>query len=102
MHSHEGAGTTLLGALFPQASHLARGLIHTVVLEHGELNLLVLVLDLLGLGVGLLLTLLATTKEVDVAAKKHQSGQSEHIVCLWVYCCCSYSRKLGVLLTGQE
>ncbi len=44
------------------ASNLAR-LVNTVVLEHGELNLLVLALDLLGLGVGLLLTLLTSTKE---------------------------------------
>jgi hypothetical protein len=44
------------------ASNLAR-LVNTVVLEHGELDLLVLALDLLGLGVGLLLTLLTSTKK---------------------------------------
>ena len=69
VHSHEGTGATLQRALLPQAGHLARGLIHLVVLENRKLNLLVLGLDLLGLGVSLLLTLLATTQEVDVAAK---------------------------------
>ena len=68
MHGHEGAGTALLGALLPQASDLARGLIHLVVLEHSELDLLVLALDLLRLGVHLLLTLLASADKLKVAA----------------------------------
>ena len=55
---HEDSSTTLLrGALLPEPADLA-GLIDLVVLEHMKLHLGVLVLDLLGLGVGLLLPLL--------------------------------------------
>jgi hypothetical protein len=71
MHGHEGTGAALRGALFPEALDLAI-LVNTVVLEHRELHLLVLALDLLGLGVSLLLALLATTKELDVAAHSNK------------------------------
>ena len=47
----------------PQAGDLAVA-IDLVVLEHCELHLLVLVLDLLWLGVGLLLALFTTSKEI--------------------------------------
>ncbi|KAL4388957.1 hypothetical protein GQ457_09G004250 [Hibiscus cannabinus] len=58
MVSHEGSRPTLgVGALFPQPLDLPR-LVHLVELEHGELDLLLLVLDLLRLGVSLLLPLL--------------------------------------------
>ena len=76
VHGHEGARTALLGALLPQASHLAGGLVNLVVLEHRELDLLVLGLDLLGLGVGLLLALLATTQELEVAAQAITRSQA--------------------------
>ena len=88
MHSHEGAGTALLGALLPQAGHLARGLVDAVVLEHRELDLLMLGLDLLGLGVSLLLTLLSTANKVEVAVniETHTTSQGyrhipRHQVC---------------------
>ena len=64
MHgSHEDTSTALLGgALSPQSLDFAIA-IHLVVLEHSELGLLALVLDLLGCGVDLLLALLGTTTE---------------------------------------
>ena len=73
VHSHEDASAAL-GALFPQARHLAAGLVHLVVLKHRQLHLLMLGLDLLGLGVCLLLALLATTQELKVAAYHQLSG----------------------------
>ena len=60
---HEDAVPAVLrGALLLLALHLARA-VHGVVLEHPELDRLGGALDLLGLGVGLLLTLLAATPE---------------------------------------
>ena len=63
--SHEDTSTAGR-ALTAQASHLA-ALVHLVVLQNGELHLLVHVLHLLGGLVLLLLMLLATT-----AQTKHQ------------------------------
>jgi hypothetical protein len=59
--SHEEARPALRADL-AQALHLA-SIIHLVELKHTQLDLLVLVLDLLGLGVGLLLALLTATQE---------------------------------------
>ncbi|RDY12308.1 hypothetical protein CR513_02924, partial [Mucuna pruriens] len=62
---HEGTGAAVsVGALLPEALELT-GVIDLVELEHSELDLLMLVLDLLGLGVGLLLPLLGTTAETQ-------------------------------------
>mmetsp|Transcript_12429 Transcript_12429/g.29130 ORF Transcript_12429/g.29130 Transcript_12429/m.29130 type:complete len:203 (-) Transcript_12429:4-612(-) len=62
VETHEDTSTTVgVGALLAEAGNLARSLVDAVVLEDSELDLLVLALDLLGLGVGLLLALLATT-----------------------------------------
>merc|ERR550517_1644518 len=56
---HEDAGPALLGrTLAPQTVDLAV-IVHLVVLQHGQLDLPVLVLDLFGCGVVLLLPLLA-------------------------------------------
>merc|ERR1711977_605603 len=61
---HEDTSATLLsGALTTHAGHLV-GVIHTVVLEHMKLHLL-----LLGLGVGLLLTLLTSSTETEHKVK---------------------------------
>ncbi len=61
MSSHEDTGAALLRrALAPQTVDLAV-VVHLVVLEDGQLDLAVLVLDLLGGGVVLLLALLAAT-----------------------------------------
>jgi len=63
MGSHEDAGTTLLtGAFTTKAVDLAV-VVDAVVLEHGQLDLLVLVLLLLGCGVVLLLAFLGTSSE---------------------------------------
>jgi hypothetical protein len=63
---HEGAGAAVgVGALLAEAGHLAGGVVHLVELEEGELDLLVLVLDLLGLGVRLLLALLGAAAEAE-------------------------------------
>ena len=60
---HEDASATLLGGtLAAQPTDLAV-VVHLVVLEHGQLDLPVLVLDLLGRGVVLLLALLATAAQ---------------------------------------
>ena len=65
MGGHEDAGAALLGgALAPQAVDLAV-VIHTVVLEGGQLDLAVLVLYLLGGGVVLLLALLAAAAKAE-------------------------------------
>ncbi|GBE58692.1 hypothetical protein BOVATA_001850 [Babesia ovata] len=66
------AGVTLRrsgtrGALLEEPDDLVA--LDLVVLEHGELDLLLLVLDLLGGGVLLLLALLTTTADVDVLHK---------------------------------
>ena len=61
--SHKDTGTTLFtGALSPQTIDLAV-VIHPVVLQHGELDLAVLVFLLLGCGVVLLLSFLGTSSE---------------------------------------
>ena len=63
MGSHENAGTALLaGTLTTQMVDLAI-IVNAVVLEHGKLDLLVLVFLLLGCGVVLLLAFLGTTSE---------------------------------------
>ncbi|XAR48081.1 hypothetical protein NMG60_11030791 [Bertholletia excelsa] len=65
MIRHERPCTTLsIRALFPQPLDLA-GVIDFVELEHGELDLLLLVLDLLRLRVGLLLPLLGSTTQAE-------------------------------------
>ncbi|KAK9136595.1 hypothetical protein Sjap_007189 [Stephania japonica] len=62
---HEGPGAALgVGALLPELLHLP-GIIHLVELQHSELDLLLLVLDLLGLGVGLLLPLLGSAAQPE-------------------------------------
>ena len=66
MVGHEGPGAAVgVGALLAEAGDLAGGVVHLVELEHGELHLLVLVLDLLGLGVCLLLALLGAPAEAE-------------------------------------
>jgi len=60
----DSSAAELVGALAPQAGDLAV-LVDLVVLEDGELDLLALVLDLLGGGVGLLLPLLGTTTKAE-------------------------------------
>ena len=65
--SHEHAGATLLGGTLTAQTVDLAVVVHLVVLEHGELDLPVLMLDLLGRGVILLLALLAAT-----AQTKHQ------------------------------
>ena len=65
MTRHESPRTaSRVRTLLPQPLHLA-GPVHLVELEHGELHLLVLVLDLLRLGVRLLLPLLRATAETE-------------------------------------
>ncbi|KAL8170394.1 hypothetical protein V2J09_022198 [Rumex salicifolius] len=62
---HESSSAALsIGTLLPQPLDLA-GVINLVELENSELDLLVLVLDLLGLGVSLLLPLLGATAEAE-------------------------------------
>jgi hypothetical protein len=66
MPSHEDTSTALgVGALTTETGDLAR-LVNLVVLENGQFDLLLLVLDLLGGGVGLLLALLTTTEQFGV------------------------------------
>merc|ERR1711978_621823 len=66
---HEDSGTTLLGrALTAQTVDLAV-VVHLVVLEDGELDLPVLVLDLLGGGVVLLLPFLGTSPQPEDKVK---------------------------------
>ena len=62
---HEDTGTALgLGALAAETLDLAIA-VNLVVLEHSELGLLALVLDLLGGGVDLLLPLLTSTTQAE-------------------------------------
>ena len=69
--SHEHASAAFFGwALPPQPLNLPVS-INLVVLEHGQLDLLALVLDLLGCGVDLLLALLSTAAKSE---DKVQSG----------------------------
>ncbi len=65
MSGHEDAGSTeLVGARLSEALNLIVG-VDLVVLQNSELDLLVLVLDLLGLGVNSLLLLLTTSDHWD-------------------------------------
>ena len=67
MVGHEDSGTTLgAGALALQSLDLVGAGIDLVVLEDSQLDLLVSVLNLLGLGVGLLLALLGTAIQAQV------------------------------------
>lgn len=62
---HKSSGTTLgIGTLLPQPLDLPR-VVYLVELEDGELDLLLLMLDLLGLRVGLLLPLLGSSPEAE-------------------------------------
>jgi hypothetical protein len=66
MPSHEDTSTALgVGAFTTKTSDLAR-LVNLVVLKNSQFDLLLLVLDLLGGGVGLLLALLTTTEQFGV------------------------------------
>ncbi|KAL4570186.1 hypothetical protein LXL04_025837 [Taraxacum kok-saghyz] len=65
MVRHESPRTTLtIRTLFPQPLHLS-GIINLVELQHTQLHLLVLMLDLLRFRVGLLLALLGTTTKTE-------------------------------------
>ena len=69
--SHEDSSTALLsGALAAQTIDLAV-VVNLVVLEHGELDLPVLVLDLLGGSVVLLLPLLGTSPQPRTGMSKN-------------------------------
>ena len=71
MVGHEGPGAALgVGALLPEPGDLAGGVVDLVELKNAELDLLVLVLDLLGLGVGLLLALLGAATEAEDEVKR--------------------------------
>ena len=66
MVGHEGTRAAVgVGALLAEAGDLTGGVVDLVELQDGELHLLMLVLDLLGLGVGLLLALLGATAEAE-------------------------------------
>ena len=65
VHSHKDTSTaSVVGALPPQTSDFAI-IVDLVVLQDGQFDLLALVLDLFGGGVGLLLALFATTAETE-------------------------------------
>ena len=63
MGGHEDAGSTLLGRTLTSQTVDLPVVVHLVVLQHGQLHLPVLVLDLLGGGVVLLLPLLGTSPQ---------------------------------------
>ena len=65
MCGHEDSGTALLRRALPPQTVDLTVVVDLVVLQHGELHLTVLVLDLLGCGVVLLLTLLAATAQPE-------------------------------------
>ena len=70
MVGHEGAGAALgVGALLAEPLDFSR-IVDLVELKNAELDLLVLVLDLLGLGVGLLLALLGAATEAEDEVKR--------------------------------
>merc|ERR1711997_1071365 len=69
MGSHENSGTTFLSRALPSQSVNFSIVIHTVVLQYCQFDLLVLMLDLFGSGVILLLTLLATTTKTEDQVK---------------------------------
>jgi len=62
---HEYASPTVLSRTLPPEPLDLATVVHLVVLEHGQLHLLFLVLDLLGGGVVLLLALLATSTQTQ-------------------------------------
>lgn len=69
MCSHEDSSSTLFaGALASQPVDLAV-VVHAVVLQHRQLDLLMLVFDLFGSGVILLLALLAATPQTEDQVK---------------------------------
>ena len=69
MGSHKDASSTIFtGALTPQSVDLAV-VVDTVVLQDGQLDLLMLVLNLLGSRVILLLAFLAATTETEDQVK---------------------------------
>jgi hypothetical protein len=66
VHSgHEDTCTTLLGRALTSETLDLSITVNLVVLEHSQLGLLALVLDLLGGGVDLLLALLGTTTQAE-------------------------------------
>merc|ERR1711868_176841 len=67
--SHEDTSSTLLGRAFASQSVNFAIIIHTVVFQYCQFDLLVLMLDLFGCGVILLLTLLATTTKTEDQVK---------------------------------
>merc|ERR1739840_29186 len=67
MCSHENAGSTFLTRAFTSQTMDFSVIVYSVVFQHGQLYLLVLVFDLFGSGVILLLTFLSTATET-----KHQ------------------------------
>lgn len=97
VHEGHGAGTTMepvlvgshedawaaSGAVLAGTSHLAR-IIDAVVLEHTQLDVLVLVFVLLGLGVGLFLALLSTTikaaQELKASSLLHAEGGQQAVL----------------------
>lgn len=62
---HENTSTTFWGWTFPPQTLNLSIAINFVVLEHGQLGLLALMLDLLGGGVNLLLSFLGSTTESE-------------------------------------
>lgn len=67
--SHEDAGATLFSRAFTSQTVDFAIVIHTIIFQDGQLNLLMLVFDLFGSGVILLLALLATTTESEDQVK---------------------------------
>merc|ERR1712134_209342 len=65
MSGHENASAAVLVGTFTTKTGDLAVLVNLVVLQDGKLDLLSLVLDLLGRGEGLLLTLLAATSEAE-------------------------------------
>merc|ERR1719309_1125724 len=63
MCSHEDSGSTLLSRTLTAETVNLAVIVHLVILEHGQLHLPVLVLDLLGSSVILLLPLLSTSSQ---------------------------------------
>jgi len=65
MSSHENSSSTLLSRTLTSQTVDLAVIVHLVVLQHGQLHLAVLVLDLLGGGVILLLPLLSTSPQSE-------------------------------------
>lgn len=71
---HEDTSAAGLGrALTTETSDLA-GTIDLVELENGQFDLLLLMLDLLGGGIGLLFALLGTSQKVNVEVQRSHGG----------------------------